>query len=109
MTSDNSRMLREKKTIRVMISMYCTEKHDKRNGMCGECQELHDYAMERLDKCRFGDEKPTCENCPVHCYEPSMRAKVKEVMRYSGPRMLFRHPVLAIRHMIDGRVKVRDK
>jgi hypothetical protein len=27
-------------------------------------------------------------------------------MRYAGPRMLFRHPIMTLRHMIDGRRKV---
>ena len=32
-----------------------------------------------------------------------MRERVREVMRYSGPRMLWRHPVLAAAHLMDGR------
>jgi hypothetical protein len=31
-----------------------------------------------------------------------MRAKVKEVMRYAGSRMIYRHPYLALRHILDG-------
>ena len=27
---------------------------------------------------------------------------MKQVMRYAGPRMLWRHPILAIRHLLDG-------
>ena len=32
-----------------------------------------------------------------------MRERVRAVMRYSGPRMLTRHPVLAVAHLADGR------
>ena len=45
----------------------------------------------------FGDDKPTCANCKVHCYSEAMRERVRDVMRYAGPRMLWRHPVLADR------------
>jgi hypothetical protein len=31
-----------------------------------------------------------------------MRSKVRKVMRYSGPRMLACHPILAIEHLMDG-------
>ena len=61
------------------------------------------YATRRLDRCVFGDDKPTCANCTVHCYSEAMREQVRAVMRYAGPRMLRRHPILAIRHVIDGR------
>ena len=31
-----------------------------------------------------------------------MRAQIKAVMRYAGWRMFFRHPVLALLHMLDA-------
>jgi len=71
--------------------------------LCGECRELEQYAMKRLDCCPYGEEKPTCAKCPIHCYRPEMRQRVREVMRWAGPRMMWRHPVLAVRHLIDGR------
>lgn len=71
--------------------------------MCAECAALAGYARRRLERCVFGDAKPTCANCVVHCYRADMRERVREMMRWAGPRMLLRHPVLAIRHMIDGR------
>jgi hypothetical protein len=57
----------------------------------------------RLEKCRYGADKPTCANCETHCYRPAMREQVRVVMRYSGPRMLKLHPVLAVAHLVDGR------
>ncbi|MNJ76161.1 hypothetical protein D3C77_733840 [compost metagenome] len=71
--------------------------------LCQECIVLHKYASKRLEVCPFGENKTTCVNCPVHCYAPLQREKIQEVMRYSGPRMLWKHPVLTIRHMFDGR------
>ena len=71
--------------------------------MCGACQQIMDYANLRLVRCPFQEGKTTCAKCPVHCYKPEMRARVREVMRYAGPRMLYRHPVLAVHHLLDGR------
>ena len=41
-------------------------------------------------------------NCPVHCYQKARREQVKVVMRYAGPRMVWEHPVMSIRHWLDG-------
>lgn len=100
----NSRIARESRTIEAMTSLYCRGHHRQR-GLCLECALLRNYALACLKKCKFQEDKPTCARCPVHCYKPEMRAKVKVVMRYSGPRMIYRHPVLALRHLVDGRIK----
>jgi aldehyde:ferredoxin oxidoreductase len=102
MSQKRPRITREKQTIGTMLSMYCSAKHHV-NGLCPGCTELEEYAFERLDKCPFQEGKTTCAKCPVHCYRPSMREKVKAVMRYSGPRMVYRHPAMTIFHLIDGR------
>ena len=99
---NNNRLLREKKTLGVMIGMYCHDHHGTRGEMCNECAVLWVYAQKRLLRCPFGEEKPTCAHCPVHCYKPVMRDKVRAIMRYAGPRMLWRHPVLAFWHVVDG-------
>jgi len=94
----------ERETVQAMIQLYCRQLHTP-DPLCEECSRLWDYAEERLDKCPFGEEKPTCQNCPVHCYKPEMRQRIKEVMRYAGPRMIWHHPVMAIRHLIQNRKK----
>lgn len=99
---DLRRRDRELATIRAMIRMYCRNQH-ARDGLCGDCAALDAYASRRLERCVFGAAKPTCANCTVHCYCDDMRERVRTVMRYAGPRMLLRHPVLAIAHMTDGR------
>ena len=101
---ESTRRIRlEKKTISVMIEMYCRDRHGGRDGvLCDRCVKLHDYAMERIDKCPFCLSKPTCAKCPIHCYKPDVRERIKTVMRYSGPRMLGRHPVLALLHKLNG-------
>jgi hypothetical protein len=91
-----------------MIGMYCRAHHDGTTGaLCGDCSTLHEYAMERIDKCPLCLAKPTCLNCPIHCYKPDRREEVRAVMRYAGPRMMRRHPVLAILHILDGRRQVQ--
>ncbi len=76
-------MPKEKKTIEVMIKMYCNGHHLKDDELCGDCGELLEYARLRLARCPFGEDKPTCAKCPVHCYSPARRAKIVSVMKYS--------------------------
>jgi hypothetical protein len=94
---------RELRTIEAMVRIYCADHHGSAGAFCDDCAALFGYASRRLLRCVFGDDKPTCANCTVHCYSAPMRARVRDVMRYAGPRMLARHPVLAIAHMLDGR------
>jgi hypothetical protein len=96
------RLAREWRTIAAMVRCYCHDHHGKGDALCPECQGLLDYAGVRLERCRFGLEKPVCVKCPVHCYMPARREQVKAVMRYAGPRMLWRHPILSVRHWVDG-------
>jgi hypothetical protein len=90
----------EKATVKAMIEIYCKSKHDT-GVRCEDCNQLIDYALLRTDKCKYKEEKPACKNCKTHCYSPEKRDKIKEVMRFSGPRMIFRHPILALRHLIS--------
>ena len=113
------RMKREQKTVERMIGVYCRGHHHAKGKhpargykhpargykICQECRDLLEYARFRLKNCPFQENKTTCGNCPIHCYKPKMREKIREVMRYAGPRMIWNHPLLAIGHMIDGRRK----
>lgn len=102
MSNGNARMNRERKTLEAMISIYCKGNHNGSKKICSDCEELLGYANQRLDKCIFREEKPTCAKCPKHCYKPQMREKIRNVMRFSGPKMLIRHPILALHHLMDG-------
>jgi flavodoxin len=106
LSSQGPRIQREKRTIDKMVHVYCKGNHKtKGNQLCAECSEFLAYALLRLDKCPFQEEKSTCGKCLVHCYQPQMREKAKKVMRYSGPRLLLRAPGLALHHVFDGRKK----
>lgn len=100
-----ARIRREQRTIRAMIGIYCRDHHAPGPSPCEQCAELMHYAIQRLDVCPFQEQKPACNHCRVHCYSAAMRDRVKTVMRYAGPRMLLRHPWLALMHLIDARRK----
>lgn len=93
---------KEKEIVKLMIEIYCHKKHHI-DGLCDECKELLEYSNMRTDKCPFMETKTFCSNCRVHCYRGDMKEKIKEVMHFSGPRMIFHHPVLAIKHMIESK------
>jgi hypothetical protein len=129
---DTERLRRVQRTIALMISIYCRGGHPEAApvrtcapdasaamgadpivgpvaavpaapGLCPACLALAEYSRRRVEQCRFGEDKPTCSHCPVHCFRPEMREQIRVVMRYSGPRMTLRHPYLAVRHLLDAR------
>lgn len=98
---------REKAMVSEMIFLYCKKRHGTQRGLCPECAALKSYAWQRSDRCPFMETKTFCSNCKVHCYAPEMGEKIREVMRFSGPRMLLHHPVAAVRHMIETKKEKR--
>lgn len=96
------RIEREKKTISLMVDIYCQKKHGNKKGeLCDECKELLEYAHKRLSFCKFGENKSTCSRCPIHCYKKDMKIKVKEVMKFSGPRLIIYNPIELVRHALN--------
>jgi len=90
----------EKETVAAMIQLYCQKKHGNKENICEECEKLNLYAQARLDFCSFGEGKPTCRKCSRHCYSNDMKILIRNVMRFSGPRMIFYHPVFAFKHIL---------
>ncbi len=97
-----SRRERESVIVQTMIKMYCRKNHNSGDILCGDCESLVNYAEKRLLSCMYGEIKPVCKHCPVHCYSPAKREQMKQVMRWAGPRMIFRNPVFAVLHVIDN-------
>ena len=90
----------EKQVVRAMITLYCRRNHhDPGGGLCPECAALADYASARTAHCRRIPIKSYCHRCPHPCYKPAMQEQIKEVMKFSGPRIMLYHPILATRHM----------
>ncbi|MNR39921.1 hypothetical protein D3C85_1581660 [compost metagenome] len=96
--NDGPKIRKEKEIVAKMIRLYCKKKHREKE-LCEECRNLNEYAMKRLSNCKFGEEKTACAKCPIHCYKPVYRQKIKVVMRFSGPWMLLYHPLESIRHI----------
>lgn len=108
MLAQKNHLARELVTITTMTEMYCSAHHGGSGaGLCEECGDFVDYAAVRLRKCPYGEDKPTCSNCPIHCYKPARKVQGRAIMQYAGPRMLLRHPLLTIAHKLDGIRKVR--
>lgn len=96
-----SKREREKELVSQMIALYCRKQHHTKGALCPQCAALMAYARQRSDKCPFMETKTFCSNCKVHCYKPDMRERIRQVMAFSGPRMLFHHPAAALRHVIE--------
>jgi hypothetical protein len=93
-----------------MIGLWCRARHKTKEPLCMDCAALLAYAATRLDKCPFGERKPVCSRCAVHCYKPAMRERVREVMRYAGPHLFWYHPLLAVHHLLGGlRAGIKEK
>lgn len=97
----------EKKLIEQMIHIYCKSKHKTKNTLCDECSDLLAYSHLRVSKCPFMESKTFCSNCRVHCFRNEKREKIKEVMSFSGKRMIFHHPIIAINHVIQVKKQKR--
>lgn len=92
----------EKQTMAVMVEIYCRKKHKSAKGsLCPQCQKLLSYACQRTDRCPFMETKTFCSACKIHCYSKDMQEQVRNVMRFSGPRMLLVHPLPALKHMMN--------
>lgn len=104
----NGRLQREFETIKAMVHIYC-KAHCQAKGKleaCQQCQAFLAYAHTKLDRCPYGQAKPTCNKCPIHCYKPELKAKARQIMLFAGPRMLLPHPIMAIRHLWSERAAV---
>ncbi|BAL83114.1 hypothetical protein SELR_14060 [Selenomonas ruminantium subsp. lactilytica TAM6421] len=105
----------ETQTVLEIIKIYCRgHNHLRANGkdLCPNCRKIADYALDKLNKCPRMDIKTFCSVCPIHCYGKEEAAQIQEMMRYGGPRMLWHHPVMALRHIfIEWRTRhgLRDK
>ncbi len=94
------------KTLARFIDLYCQCKHAstakkpvaiqgfdvdaiacKEISLCPDCTKLLTHAFVKRSHCPMKP-KPACKDCPNHCYHPSYRKQIREVMRFSGTRLL---------------------
>jgi hypothetical protein len=97
------RLRREYRTMECMVAIWCADHHQRSipAANCAECRDFLAYAARRLQKCPYGEAKPTCAKCPIHCYKRAQREHARVIMRYAGPRMTLRHPWLSFMHIVD--------
>lgn len=101
MITKNSNKDNNKKVVSKMIDMYCKGHNHSVVTPCGECQDLKDYVYGKIEACPFVEKKIFCSSCKIHCYNTEMKNNIKDVMRYSGPRIVFYHPILCIKHALE--------
>ena len=102
-----SKQDKEKQVVKTMIILYCKKIH-KCKSLCNECNEVLNYANIRIEHCPFKETKTFCSNCEIHCYKPEMREKIRKIMRFSGPRMILYHPIMAIKHLIQTKKEKKE-
>lgn len=100
MSSLEEKRAHEQKTMAQIIRLYCHKKHHTNGALCTHCQALHNYAIERIQHCPHMAVKTFCSVCPSHCYAPEQREAIRQIMRYSGPRMLLYAPRLTLQHIL---------
>lgn len=86
------RIEKDKRMLLWMVHLYCDYNHSKDGKLCEGCSRLIHYSYQRISKCSYGEKKTSCRRCKTPCYNPFMKRKIKAVMRFSGPRVLFHHP-----------------
>ena len=98
-----TKISRKKSIVSLMINLYCKKRHNASNPPCDSCDELIGYSHRKIEKCPNIEANTSCVNCNIKCYNQSMQEKIKKVMKYSGPRMIFHHPIAAIKHLIRSK------
>lgn len=102
------RIAREKQTFAHMLGIFCRAHHGT-DRLCRDCDELQRHVDTRLTRCPFGLAKPTCGSCCRNCHPPDRREHIRAIMRFAGPRMLWRHPLLALLHLLDSRQRAHNE
>ncbi|MFQ5430185.1 MAG: nitrous oxide-stimulated promoter family protein [Phycisphaerae bacterium] len=97
---------RDLRTLAWFIQIYCENRHPevekslprlrgydlddlgvRAKPLCAACTKLLLHAFVKRAHCPFSD-KPPCKHCQSHCYQPAYRRQIREVMRYSGKRLV---------------------
>ena len=98
---ERKRLLQDEETVRTMTKMYCRAHHAdaaEEDGLVPSCRACAEYAIARTRACPK-QHKGNCDDCEIRCYNPAMREQIRQIMAYAGPRMMFTHPVMAVRHL----------
>ncbi len=98
-----SKKLNEK-TLHRMHMIYCKHNNHKvrldNNGLCQSCQNLLNYSLLKTSKCKHKEKGRLCSSCKNHCFSHEKRSQIRQLMRFSGPRLFLSNPILSIRYLI---------
>jgi hypothetical protein len=108
---------RELRTLAKFIQVYCDDHHAEaerkavsmktmdlstlKGGapcLCEECGRLLAHAFVKRSHCPM-DPKPMCKKCPKHCYAPAYRQQIRQVMAYSGKKLVLHGRVDYLLHL----------
>ena len=104
----NTRQERDLKTLEAMGRIFCAAHHGggkDASGLCPSCRMTVDATFQRAALCPNGHEG-NCQDCLVHCQRGEAQARIREIMRYSAPRMAFCHPLMTADYL---RKKLRSR
>ena len=104
---ESGALKREAKLLSAMVHDYC-RRHHGGESLCEDCKTFLTYALTRLACCPFGQKKPTCLKCKIHCYRAHEKETARVIMREEGTRMLFKHPILTAEHLIKNTQEAPD-
>lgn len=62
-------------------------------------EEIKSYSLKRLDNCIHIGEDIFCGFCEIQCFGDKYKKEIRSIMRFSGPRMILYHPIMAIRYL----------
>jgi predicted amidophosphoribosyltransferase len=90
------RIDRERHALTAQLHIYCRARHGAGQKLCSACADRQHYIAERMERCELRAAKPTCTTCAFRCYAPPQQVKLRAILRYAGPRLLRKHPLLAL-------------
>ncbi len=111
------KLRRDLRTLALFVDVFCRSRHrhdpkglvalkthdvraiyGKPLYLCDDCRKLLIHAFIKRTYCPL-DPKPACKKCPQHCYAPAYRARIRQVMKYSGQRLILRGRLDYLFHM----------
>lgn len=97
----NTHLEKDRKTIEAIGRIYCSAHHDGQKdsaGLCEACRETVEATLARVAACPNGHDG-NCQDCEIHCQRGEAQERIREIMRYSAPRMALRHPAMTVGYL----------
>ena len=83
-------------------TIYCRAHHAEcaqdAAGLCPECREVVETTLAKAQTCPYGH-SGNCQDCDTQCQRGTSKQRVKAMMRYAAPRMVYRHPLMTLSYV----------